>query len=115
VVGPEEFLRAPRLTVQDITVDPEGCNVWHGGERLPPMPLTQLRILYALMARAGRAVSVGALEAEIYDPDEGSISTPGIEDRILKIRRRLRTATGRDGYIRTIRGVGYVFDLEPNW
>jgi two-component system OmpR family response regulator len=111
-VGPEEFLRAPRLTVQDITVDPQGCNVWHGGERLPPMPWTQLGVLYALMSRAGRVVSAADLAAEIYEPDSVPISPPGVEDRILKIRRRLRTATGRDGYIRTVRGVGYVFDIE---
>jgi len=88
-------------SIGDVLVDLAGHSVSRDGA-IVPVTAKEFRILAMMIRRAGRFVSKGDLEADLYDDDTG-IESNTIEVAISALRRKL----GRDAII-TARGIGYM-------
>lgn len=72
------------------------------------LPRSEFQILYYLMRHPGRVATRRRLEEQLYGWESG-VESNALEVHIHHLRRRVGKET-----IRTIRGVGYVLDLEPS-
>lgn len=97
------------LHANGVGIDLDGHRVFADGTeiRLPPK---EFRLLQLLLTNAGRALSRRELLDAVWGqgyPD----SNKTLDVHIRRLRRKLgaKTASSR---IRTVRGIGYVFDIE---
>ncbi|MGH3549119.1 MAG: winged helix-turn-helix domain-containing protein [Pseudonocardiaceae bacterium] len=67
-------------------------------------------ILRQLMDNAGRVVTRDALLDNAWGPDRGDVRNY-LEVHIRRLRMKIDGDAGRPSRIRTVRGIGYVFDL----
>jgi two-component system response regulator RegX3 len=72
------------------------------------LPEREFQVLHMLMDNAGRIVSRRELLDALWGADHADVHK-SIEVHINRLRRRVRTR-GSDP-IRTVRGIGYVYDL----
>lgn len=89
------------VAIGDVSVDLAGRSVSRGGANVA-ITAKEFRVLALMIRRAGRFVSKGDLEADLYD-DETEIESNTIEVAISALRKKL----GRDVII-TARGIGYM-------
>lgn len=77
-----------------------------------PVRLTgrEFALLEALVSRSGRALSRDQI-LDIISHRQWSPYDRSIDVLIGKLRRKMRDRSGRGGFIRTVRGVGYMFVL----
>jgi DNA-binding response OmpR family regulator len=103
----------PRLLCgQDIEVDTAGYLVRRGGRPLPAMPMKQFLLLQALLERAGELLTREELAVRVWgDPALADHNT--LDQHVTRLRRRIEDDPHNPTHIRTIRGTGYIFDLEP--
>jgi DNA-binding response OmpR family regulator len=65
-----------------------------------------------LMRNAGRTIEFRVLFRAVWgDEDPGDYAT--LKTHILRLRRKIEDDPHDPRYIRTVRGVGYVFDRNP--
>jgi two-component system, OmpR family, response regulator len=90
----------PGLEVDGVTLDPATRQVAHNGV---PVALSarEYAVLEALMMRPGAILSRAQLEDRLYGWGEG-LESNAISVYVHQLRRKLG-----DGFIRTVRGVGY--------
>jgi len=90
----------PGLEVDGVTLDPATRQVAHNGV---PVALSarEYAVLEALMLRPGAILSRAQLEDRLYGWGEG-LESNAISVYVHQLRRKLG-----DGFIRTVRGVGY--------
>ena len=90
----------PGLEVDGVTLDPATRQVAHNGV---PVTLSarEYAVLEALMMRPGAILSRAQLEDRLYGWGEG-LESNAISVYVHQLRRKLG-----DGFIRTVRGVGY--------
>ncbi|MEI2414892.1 response regulator transcription factor [Orrella sp. JC864] len=97
----------PLLEIGPLTFDTVGREVRVNGERLA-LSVRELSVLEMLMARAGRVVTkrqiVNSLSA--WDAD---FSENAVEVYVYRLRKRLE---GTGAGIQTVRGFGYLLDVE---
>jgi DNA-binding response OmpR family regulator len=100
VVRREAGRAAPALAVGDVTLDPATRQVAQGGV---PVPLSarEYAVLEALMLRPGAILSRAQLEDRLYGWGE-ELESNAISVYVHQLRRKLG-----DGFIHTVRGVGY--------
>ncbi|ESQ89404.1 hypothetical protein ABAC460_12905 [Asticcacaulis sp. AC460] len=91
------------ITLNDIEVDTAARTVRKAGEWVK-ITAREFQILNLLMARMGRIVSKGDIEAQVYSWD-GDFESNTVEAAIYSLRKKL----GRE-LISTLRGVGYVIN-----
>lgn len=89
------------LQAQDVTLD-IGARLVRRGETPVQMTAKELRVLSALMRRAGRFVSKDELEHALYD-DAAQVESNTIEVAIYALRKKLGAT-----FIVTARGLGYM-------
>jgi DNA-binding response OmpR family regulator len=102
--------RAGKPRVGDIAIDPSSQVVTVRGREIE---LTQREFaVFELLARNhGRVVSRGDMLAQVWD-DERSACSPNVVDVYVGyLRKKLEEAFGRR-VIQTVRGVGFVLDVE---
>jgi two-component system response regulator RegX3 len=104
--GPRE------LRVGDVVVDPAACLMWVRGRR-QPLVGKELALLTLLLANAGRVVTTEEIEREVWNASPAPAKT--IAAHILRLRRRVEVDPHRPTCIRTVRGVGYIFDLADGY
>jgi two-component system response regulator RegX3 len=99
-----------RIQVGGVVLDRAAYLVLVAGEPIP-LALQEFKLLELLMARAGRVVASEEILHAVWGADfSGDPSTLAVH--VLRLRRKLeRASAGR--HLRTVRGVGYVFDTVP--
>jgi two-component system, OmpR family, response regulator RegX3 len=76
------------------------------------LAMQEFRLLELLMANADHVVpSATILESlwgQAFSGDPGTLAV-----HVLRLRRKLEREPGASRHVRTVRGLGYVFDTEP--
>jgi DNA-binding response OmpR family regulator len=77
------------------------------------LPHKEFVILRQLMDNAGRVVTRRELLDHAWGPDRADVR-PSLEVHIRRLRVKIESDVDRPTYIRTVRGVGYIFDLPQD-
>ena len=100
-----------RLHVGDVVLDRAAHLVTVRGHALM-LALQEFRLLDLLMANADHVVPSRAILDEVWGRDfSGDPGTVAVH--VLRLRRKLARWPGESGHLRTVRGIGYVFDTDP--
>jgi two-component system OmpR family response regulator len=100
---------ASALTHGSLVVDTAGRRATLAGETLE-LSARELGVLEVLMMRSGRVVNKEQLAEQLYGWDE-EVGPNAIEVYVHRLRRKLEPAGVS---IRTIRGLGYLLEKDPN-
>jgi two-component system KDP operon response regulator KdpE len=104
-VSREEILRGG-----DLEVNVEARRVMCGGEPLALTP-TELKLLVALMRRAGEAVSPEELVREVWGPQYAN-EIGHVRRYVWHLRRKIEPDADHPRYIHNDRGHGYRFQVQ---
>ncbi len=100
-----------RLCLGGVVLDRAAHLVLYGGVRVG-LALQEFRLLEYLMGHADHILPTAKILDELWGPqftgDPGTVAV-----HILRLRRKLGGADGASRHLRTVRGVGYIFDTEP--
>ena len=97
------------LRAQDTELD-LGARLLRVGERCMPLPRKEFELLSVLLAHAGQVVPRERLLAAGWDnPCEVG---KALEVYIRRLRQKIETDPHHPTHIRTVRGIGYIFDRE---
>lgn len=108
---PSTMGRLRLLKVGDVALDVDGHLLRVRG-RIVHVPHKEFLILWLLMDNAGRVMPRRAILDFAWDSrrkDDKKI----LEVHIRRIRRRIELDPHDPAHIRTVRSVGYIFDLPP--
>jgi two-component system response regulator RegX3 len=97
------------LRASGVELDIDGLRAWVEGQ-LVHLPLKEFEVLRALMESAGKVLS----RRDLLDRAWGSgyaDNNKTLEVHIGRLRRKLEPCPESPERIRTVRGVGYIFDL----
>lgn len=95
------------IQIRSVRIDPGSRDVWVSGRRVK-LTATEYVILEVLMRAAGRVVTRERLAWTLRQRE------PSVLDRSLDVHvAHLRSKIGRCSPIRTVRGEGYFFCMEP--
>jgi DNA-binding response OmpR family regulator len=101
--------REEQLRAGEIVLDRAAYLVTVDG-RAVSLAMLEFRLLELLMANADHALPTAAILERLWGPEfHGDPSTVAVH--VLRLRRKLRTAAQ---HLRTVRGIGYVFDSVPH-
>lgn len=96
------------LVYGDLTIDPNRREVYIQGE-LIGLSALEFNLLYCLARKPGRAWRRSELLQEVWDYEyEGEQRV--VDVHIGQIRKKIEPDADQPSYIKTIRGVGYMFD-----
>ena len=99
-----------RIAIGDVVLDRGAYLVLLEGEPVP-LALQEFRVLELLMSHAGRVVPSEEILESVWGPDfTGDPSTLAVH--VLRLRRKLERGSAAR-HLRTVRGLGYVFDTVP--
>lgn len=110
-VHPGTFGRLRLLTVNGIGLDLDGHRVFADGNEVV-LPRKEYELLRTLLENAGRALSRRELLDSVWGsgyPDQNKT----LDVHIRRLRRKI-DPQARSSRIRTVRGVGYVLDIEAS-
>jgi DNA-binding response OmpR family regulator len=103
--------RPPVLTCGDVKMDVTARKVTVN-ERPVNLTRQEFRLLEALMENIDRVMTSGELFTSLWGPRyAGDPSTLAVH--ILRLRNKLERRLDAAQHIRTVRGVGYIFDSTP--
>lgn len=101
---------ADRLRAGEIVLDRDAHLVTVRGHALT-LAMQEFRLLELLMANADHVVPNTTILRQLWGPkfagDPGTIAV-----HVLRVRRKLERWPGASRHLRTVRGMGYVFDTE---
>lgn len=109
-ITPVTLGRLRVLRVADVHLDLDGHQLRVGAHQVP-LALKEFQLLATLMGNAGRVLS----RRELLDAGWGPAyadHNKTLDVHVLRLRRKLNPLGG-PARIRTVRGLGYVFDLQP--
>ena len=96
---------SPAIVIGSLTVDPESREVRVGTEQIL-LTRTEFDVLAALARRPKTVLSRRSLIDEVWGP--GWVGDEHLVDvHVLHVRKKLGDQSGRQRFIRTVRGVGY--------
>ena len=99
-----------RIEAHDVVLDLDAHLVTVRGHAIN-LALQEFRLLELLMSRADHVVAsadiLRSVWGETFDGDPSTVAV-----HVLRLRRKLGRHGG-DGHVRTVRGLGYVFDTVP--
>ena len=93
------------LEFEDIRADTEAHRVYRDGQELHLGP-TEFRLLCTFLERPGRVWSRDQLLDRVWGRDI-YVDSRTVDVHVGRLRKALRSATGTDDPIRTVRGAGY--------
>jgi two-component system response regulator RegX3 len=100
-----------RLQIGDVLLDRAAHLVTVRGHALL-LALQEFRLLELLMANADHvvasAVILDSLWGQQFNGDPGTVAV-----HVLRLRKKLERWPGASLHVRTVRGIGYVFDTDP--
>lgn len=98
------------LTIGEIRVDFNRCEVWRGEELVLLSPL-EFKILAFLAENAGRVLSPREILSSIHDYDYSESEARNVvKVYIRRIRKKIQDDSGGRNYIVNARGFGYMLD-----
>lgn len=111
-VDPQTLGRLRVLRVGDVELQLDGHRLLVRGK---PVHLAhkEFVILRHLMDNAGRVVTRGALLDNAWGPDRADARNY-LEVHIRRLRTKIESDVDRPTRIRTVRGIGYIFDLPQS-
>ncbi len=95
------------IRVGELVIDPAARSAVLSGQRLD-LPYTEFKVLAHLASRRGQAQSWQDLLREVWGTADLIGGRDVVKSTVYRLRSRLSTVPGGGGYIRTIRGVGYL-------
>jgi two-component system, OmpR family, response regulator RegX3 len=102
---------ADRLLGGDVVLDRAAHLVTVRGHALA-LAMQEFRLLELLMANADHVVPSTKILQQVWGSefagDPGTIAV-----HVLRLRKKLERWPGASRHLRTVRGLGYVFDTEP--
>lgn len=108
--GPSTQGQLRELRVGAVTLDLDGYRV-HVHGRPVPMPQKEFAFLRALMRHAGRVMTRAELHTIGWGEEQRPVGNKDLEVYIRRLRRRIEDDPHHPTRIRTVRGLGYIFDL----
>jgi len=96
------------LSVQDVVLDPHARRVWRGDRELR-LSRKEFDLLHALMRRSGDVVTRAELMLDVWETTFFS-SSKTIDVHLGWLRRKLEDDPREPTLIRTVRGVGLLFE-----
>lgn len=108
-VDPQTLGRLRVLRIGDVELQLDGYRLLVRGTPVH-LPHKEFVILRQLMDNAGRVVTRQELLDNAWGPDRADARNY-LEVHIRRLRTKIETDLDRPTHIRTVRGVGYVFDL----
>jgi two-component system, OmpR family, response regulator RegX3 len=102
---------AERLSLGGVVLDRAALLVMVDGARLH-LAMQEFRLLELLMEHADHVLPTALILDRIWGP--GYAGDPGtVAVHMLRLRKKLERQTGAARHLRTVRGIGYVFDTVP--
>ena len=98
------------LKAGDLELDRARCQVRLAGHQVS-LTATEFRLLEFLMSRPGVVFSREQLLDAVWGHDR-AVTDRTVDVYILRLRQKIETAQGTS-FIRSVRGFGYSFNLEP--
>ncbi|MGH3779891.1 MAG: winged helix-turn-helix domain-containing protein [Pseudonocardiaceae bacterium] len=108
-VDPRTLGRLRTLRIGDVELRLDGHQLVVRGTPVH-LPHKEFLILQQLMDNAGRVVTRRELLDNAWGPDRAEVRNY-LEVHIRRLRVRIESDVNRPTRIRTVRGVGYIFDL----
>lgn len=99
------------LTIATVQADLDGRRLWVSGAHVP-LSRRHFDVLAALMDNAGRVMTPDELSDLIAVRSRAPHST-AVRTYVKELRHALAAHPAVLSRLRTVRGVGYAFDLEP--
>jgi two-component system response regulator RegX3 len=100
-----------RVQIGDVVLDRAAHRVSVRGHPVS-LALQEFRLLDLLMSRADHVVPspviLDSLWGRSFTGDPGTVAV-----HVLRLRKKLERRPGASRHLRTVRGIGYVFDTEP--
>ena len=110
LVDPHTLGRLRVLRIGDIELELDGHQLLVRGTPVH-LPHKEFVILRHLMDNAGRVVTRRELLDHAWGPDQANARKNYLEVHIRRLRLKIESDPNRPNYIRTVRKVGYIFDL----
>jgi DNA-binding response OmpR family regulator len=104
----KEWSTAKLTIVGDFLLDRETIRVWRGDKPLQ-VSMRQFQLLDFFMRHAGQPLSLKALKEHVWGPGS-TIREINVTTEIVKLRRAIG-GRKREQPIRTVRKLGYVFEV----
>ena len=108
-VNPQSLGGLRLLRIGDVELDLDGHRLFVRGKPVH-LPHKEFVILQQLMDNAGRVVTRRELLDNAWGPDRANARNY-LEVHIRRLRTKIESDPFRPTHIRTVRGVGYIFDL----
>ena len=100
-----------RLEVGDVVLDRDAHLVTVDGHAVT-LALQEFRLLELLMSNADHVIPSAEILEALWGGDfHGDPGTVAVH--VLRLRRKLDRWSSASRHLRTVRGIGYVFDTEP--
>ncbi len=97
-------------SIRGVTLQPATYSVSVEG-RLVPLSPQELKLLQILMGNAGRVLSFPFLLQQAWGQERMDDSRT-LKTHILRLRRKIERNPHAPLFIRTVRGAGYIFDVD---
>ena len=82
-------------------------------EIIPPLSVSQFDLLLLLYKKEGNVVSRGDIVLKVWGEQESiGVTEQAIDALVRRLRARLGQIDPGHDYIRTVRGVGYIFENQ---
>jgi len=94
----------------DCELDFGRAELRRAGKPLATTPL-EFRLLALFARRAGRVLTRGVLIDEVWGK-EVAITERVVDNQIANLRKKIEAAPNAPRYLKSVRGIGYRFDLE---
>ena len=101
-------VRAARLQVADVVLDPLTREVWRADRALTLTP-REFALLEYMMRNPGRTLTRSAIVAQVWKQPPDDMDATNIVDVYMAYLRKKLEANNHPAMIFTVRGVGYVF------
>lgn len=95
-----------------LVIDEKARSVWIDGRELsPPLSVSQYRLLYVLYQFEGDVVRRADIVNHVWGAHESAgVSEQAIDALVRRLRNRIQDIDPDYEYIKTIRGVGFIFE-----
>jgi DNA-binding response OmpR family regulator len=103
--------RGHTLTVRGVRLNPAALTVTVDGHT-SRLTGQEFRLLHTLMEQAGHILSVDQLLSAAWDADT-SADAGTLKVHVMRLRKKIERDPHVPSYIRTVRGLGYIFDRQP--
>lgn len=103
---------AKLLEIGPLRIDPISYRVQRDGKTLPLSTL-EFRLLYFLASRPNRVFSRDQLLDSVWGSDR-FVTPRSVDVYVRRLREKIELNPEKPGYLKTVRGAGYIFETREN-